>query len=46
MTLCPYEDTGCDFTCPYCHHPSREADAVQVCRQAAASKKPVPVKPE
>jgi threonyl-tRNA synthetase len=35
MTICPYEGTECDFTCPYCHHPFREADAVQVCRQAA-----------
>jgi threonyl-tRNA synthetase len=35
MTICPYEGTECDFTCPYCHHPFREADAVQVCRQSA-----------
>ena len=35
MTICPYEGTECDFTCPYCHHPFREADAVQVCRKSA-----------
>jgi hypothetical protein len=23
MTICPYEGTECDFTCPYCHHPFR-----------------------
>ncbi len=27
MTICPYEGTECDFTCPYCHHPFREGDA-------------------
>jgi threonyl-tRNA synthetase len=31
MTICPYEGTECDFTCPYCHHPFKEADAEQVC---------------
>ena len=31
MTICPYEGTECDFTCPYCHHPFKEADAAQVC---------------
>jgi threonyl-tRNA synthetase len=36
MTICPYEGTECDFTCPYCHHPFREADAEHVCQQAAA----------
>lgn len=30
MTICPYEGTECDFTCPYCHHPFREADAEHV----------------
>jgi threonyl-tRNA synthetase len=35
MTICPYEGTECDFTCPYCHHPFREADAVHVCQQSA-----------
>lgn len=30
MTICPYEGTECDFTCPYCHHPFKEADAVHV----------------
>lgn len=35
MTICPYEGTECDFTCPYCHHPFKEADAVHVCPQAA-----------
>lgn len=37
MTICPYEGTECDFTCPYCHHPFREADAEQVCHQTAES---------
>jgi hypothetical protein len=35
MTICPYEGTECDFTCPYCHHPFKEADAVHVCQQSA-----------
>ena len=26
MTICPYEGTECDFTCPYCNHPIRQAD--------------------
>ncbi len=32
MTICPYEGTECDFTCPYCHHPFREGDAEHTCR--------------
>ncbi|ACL16503.1 threonyl-tRNA synthetase editing domain-containing protein [Methanosphaerula palustris] len=35
MTICPYEGTECDFTCPYCHHPFQEADAEEVGRQSA-----------
>jgi threonyl-tRNA synthetase len=35
MTICPYEGTECDFTCPYCHHPFKEADAVHVCGQSS-----------
>jgi threonyl-tRNA synthetase len=35
MTICPYEGTECDFTCPYCHHPIREADAKQSCTGSA-----------
>ncbi len=35
MTICPYEGTECDFTCPYCHHPFKEADAMHVCQQSA-----------
>ena len=31
MTICPYEGTECDFTCPYCHHPIKEADAKPAC---------------
>jgi len=31
MTICPYEGTECDFTCPYCHHPFKEADAEHAC---------------
>jgi len=31
MTICPYEGTECDFTCPYCHHPFREADVMREC---------------
>jgi hypothetical protein len=30
MTICPYEGLECDFTCPYCHHPIREADVEPV----------------
>jgi len=26
MTICPYEGVECDFQCPYCHNPLREAD--------------------
>ena len=35
MTICPYEGTECDFTCPYCHHPFKEADAVHMCQPSA-----------
>ena len=31
MTICPYEGTECDFTCPYCHHPFKEGDAGHAC---------------
>ena len=31
MTICPYEGTECNFTCPYCHHPFKEADAEHTC---------------
>ena len=31
MTICPYEGTECDFTCPYCHHPIKEADMKPAC---------------
>jgi threonyl-tRNA synthetase len=34
MTICPYEGTECDFTCPYCHHPFKGADAEHVCQQS------------
>ena len=34
MTICPYEGTECDFTCPYCHHPFKEEDAVHICQQS------------
>jgi threonyl-tRNA synthetase len=27
MTICPYEGGVCDFQCPYCKNPIREADA-------------------
>jgi threonyl-tRNA synthetase len=27
MTICPYEGISCDFQCPYCKNPIREADA-------------------
>jgi len=26
MTICPYEGTECDFQCPYCKNPLKEAD--------------------
>jgi threonyl-tRNA synthetase len=29
MTICPYEGVECDFQCPYCHNPLREADLAQ-----------------
>ncbi|MGD0079867.1 MAG: threonyl-tRNA synthetase editing domain-containing protein [Methanoregula sp.] len=35
MTICPYEGTECDFTCPYCHHPIKEADMEHACSGAA-----------
>ena len=35
MTICPYEGTECNFTCPYCHHPFKEVDAEHVCQQSA-----------
>jgi len=31
MTICPYEGTECDFTCPYCHHPIKESDVKPAC---------------
>jgi len=31
MTICPYEGTECDFACPYCHHPIKEADMKPAC---------------
>ena len=31
MTICPYEGTECDFSCPYCHHPIKTADAAKPC---------------
>jgi len=31
MTICPYEGTECDFSCPYCHHPIKESDIRQPC---------------
>jgi threonyl-tRNA synthetase len=34
MTICPYEGTECDFTCPYCHHPFKARDAEHVCGAA------------
>ena len=34
MTICPYEGTECDFTCPYCHHPIKEADMEHPCAGA------------
>ncbi|MDD1696670.1 MAG: threonyl-tRNA synthetase editing domain-containing protein [Methanoregula sp.] len=45
MTICPYEGTECDFTCPYCHHPFKEADAVHVCQQAPDCTGTCPGKP-
>jgi len=36
MTICPYEGTECDFTCPYCHHPFKEADAEHVCSSCSS----------
>ena len=44
MTICPYEGTECDFTCPYCHHPSRRrmrstsAPGAAVCGQLQEGK--------
>lgn len=37
MTICPYEGTECDFTCPYCHHPFKETDAEPVWQQSMGS---------
>jgi len=31
MTICPYEGSECDFACPYCHHPIKEADVLPAC---------------
>jgi hypothetical protein len=31
MSICPYEGTECDFTCPYCHHPIKESDVKHAC---------------
>jgi len=31
MTICPYEGTECDFTCPYCHHPIMECEGEHAC---------------
>lgn len=31
MTICPYEGVECDFACPYCNHPIREADVKHTC---------------
>src|SRR5512136_3277899 len=31
MTICPYEGTECDFTCPYCHHPIKVCDVTHTC---------------
>jgi len=31
MTICPYEGAECDFTCPYCNHPIRQADISPRC---------------
>lgn len=31
MTICPYEGTECDFSCPYCNHPIKEADVHRGC---------------
>ena len=31
MTICPYQGTECDVTCPYCHHPFKESDAKPAC---------------
>lgn len=43
MTICPYEGTECDFTCPYCHHPFREGDAEHACAgQALCAGTPSP----
>jgi threonyl-tRNA synthetase len=36
MTICPYEGTECDFTCPYCHHPFKGADAEHVCASCSS----------
>lgn len=35
MTICPYEGIECDFTCPYCNHPIKEADVKHRCHSVA-----------
>ena len=37
MTICPYEGTECDFTCPYCNHPIKQADVKSPCAAAEVS---------
>lgn len=37
MTICPYEGSECDFTCPYCHHPIRKSDGRTPCTVAGDS---------
>jgi threonyl-tRNA synthetase len=46
MTICPYEKTECDFTCPYCHHPFKEGDAQTACSctESCSGKSPSPGK--
>lgn len=34
MTICPYEGSECDFSCPYCHHPIKESDVRKPCALA------------
>lgn len=35
MTICPYEGSECDFHCPYCNHPIKEADVKNSSTSAA-----------
>ncbi|MDK2974600.1 MAG: hypothetical protein PWP08_971 [Methanofollis sp.] len=35
MTICPYEGAECDFACPYCNHPLKEADVKHLSSHAA-----------